>query len=69
MKISDEVFVCLFHKEIQWLLVGGKRQLKGDQRRYLGIPDMISECSGHCGLFNLKRKFKLMGQGLVTTCT
>jgi len=32
-----------------------KRQIKEDQRRYLVIPDIISKCSGQCGLFNLKR--------------
>lgn len=31
-----------------------KRRLNEEQRRYLVIPDFISESSGQCGLFNLK---------------
>lgn len=64
-------FVCLFVSQGDSVVASGgkKNKLKGAQRRYLGIPDITSECSGHCGLFSLKRKLKLMGQGLVTTCT
>lgn len=46
-----------------------KRRLNEEQRRYLVIPDFMSECSGQCGLFNLKGSLAALGQGLATTST